>query len=82
VALPSGELFVPLEGILDVEAEKQRLTKEMEKAQGFAAQIQKKLANEKFVASAPEAVVEGERNKLATQMGIVEKNRAALEELG
>jgi len=43
--------------------------------------VEKKLANEKFVSSAPPAVIEGERLKLATQIDIVSKCQKALEEL-
>ena len=54
---------------------------QIEKAKAFAASIEKKLSNEKFVSGAPEAVVNAERTKLATQMDIIAKNEAALKEL-
>lgn len=76
-----GELFVPLEGILDPAAEISRLEKEIEKAKSFAASIEKKLSNQKFVSGAPIAVVNAERTKLQTQQGIIEKNEKALAEL-
>ncbi|MDR1812774.1 MAG: valine--tRNA ligase, partial [Candidatus Fibromonas sp.] len=81
VVIPGGELFIPLEGILDKEKEIARLKKEIEKAESFAASVEKKLSNENFVKNAPEAVIDGERQKLATQKDIVEKSKAALEEL-
>ena len=79
--VPGGELYIPLEGILDPAAEIARLEKEIEKAKSFAASIERKLANEKFVSGAPEAVVNAERTKLATQQDIIAKNEAALKEL-
>ncbi|MBO7512718.1 MAG: valine--tRNA ligase, partial [Fibrobacter sp.] len=79
--VPGGELYIPLEGILDPAAEIARLEKEIEKAKAFAASIEKKLSNQKFVSGAPEAVVNAERTKLATQMDIIAKNEAALKEL-
>ena len=79
--VPGGELYIPLEGILDPAAEIARLEKEIEKAKAFAASIEKKLSNQKFVSGAPEAVVNAERTKLATQMDIISKNEAALKEL-
>ncbi|MBR6022079.1 MAG: valine--tRNA ligase [Kiritimatiellae bacterium] len=79
--VPGGELYIPLEGILDPAAEIARLEKEIEKAKAFAASIERKLANEKFVNGAPEAVVNAERAKLATQLDIVAKSGKALEEL-
>ena len=54
---------------------------QIEKAKAFAASIEKKLSNQKFVSGAPEAVVNAERTKLATQMDIISKNEAALKEL-
>jgi valyl-tRNA synthetase len=48
---------------VDVAAEKDRLSKELEYAKGFLASVMKKLGNEKFMNSAPAAVVEGENKK-------------------
>ena len=79
--VPGGELYVPLEGILDPTAEIARLEKEIEKAKTFAAAIERKLSNEKFVNGAPAAVVDAERAKLATQLDIVAKSEKALAEL-
>lgn len=56
---------VPLADMIDTEAERAKLAKEIEYLEGFRASIEKKLSNERFVAKAPAAVVEGERKKLA-----------------
>ncbi|MCA9883299.1 MAG: valine--tRNA ligase [Anaerolineae bacterium] len=57
-------LYLPLEGMLDIEAECARLTKETEKLNDRIDGIAKKLANEGFVSKAPEAVVQRERDNL------------------
>ncbi len=80
--IPGGKVYVPLEGLLDPVAERTRLSKELEKAQGFAAAQEKKLQNEKFVQSAPAEIVEAEREKLRSQIEKVEKLRDALKDLG
>jgi valyl-tRNA synthetase len=79
--VPNGELFIPLEGILNPATEIERLQKEIEKAEGFAANLEKKLSNEAFVSKAPQAVLDLERQKLATQRDIIEKCLKALTEL-
>lgn len=56
---------VPLADMIDTEAERAKLVKEIDYLNGFRASIEKKLSNERFVAKAPAAVVEGERKKLA-----------------
>lgn len=56
---------VPLADMIDTEAERAKLAKEIDYLNGFRASIEKKLSNERFVAKAPAAVVEGERKKLA-----------------
>lgn len=59
------ELNIPLEGLVDIEAEKARLDKELDKLKGEVARVEKKLSNERFVSNAPEAVVAAEKAKLA-----------------
>lgn len=56
---------VPLADMIDTEAERAKLAKEIDYLNGFKASIEKKLSNERFVAKAPATVVEGERKKLA-----------------
>lgn len=59
------ELNIPLAGLVDIEAEKARLDKELDKLKGEVDRVQKKLSNERFVSNAPEAVVAAEQEKLA-----------------
>ena len=59
------QYFVPMEGMIDIEAERKKLAGELEYLEGFLASVQKKLSNERFVSSAPEKVVANERTKQA-----------------
>ena len=59
------ECFIPVSGGVDLAAEKDRLTKELEYNQGFLKSVQAKLGNERFVANAKPEVVEMERKKMA-----------------
>ena len=62
--LVRGEVAsLPLKGVIDLSAEKARLDKELAKADADIKRVDAKLANEKFVANAPEEVVEEEKEK-------------------
>ena len=75
VVTDSATAYIPLSEIVDMEKEKARLEGELKKNDTEIERIEKKLANEGFVAKAPAAVVEGERAKLekyrATREGIL-----------
>jgi len=58
-------LEVPLAGLIDVAAERARLTKALEKAQSEIAKIERMLSNASFVDRAPQEVVEENRRRLA-----------------
>ncbi|MHC9085616.1 valine--tRNA ligase [Luteimonas sp. RIT-PG2_3] len=58
------KLFVPLEGLVDLDAERTRLDKELKRVEGELAKCNGKLASETFVQNAPAAVVEQERQRL------------------
>ena len=59
------KLFVPLEGLVDLGAERTRLDKELKRVEAELAKSTAKLASETFVNNAPAAVVEQERTRLA-----------------
>ncbi len=58
-----AELFLPLQGLVDIKEEITRLEKELEKWNAEIKRAQGKLSNERFVDNAPEAVVQAERDK-------------------
>ncbi|MBE6966578.1 MAG: valine--tRNA ligase, partial [Ruminococcaceae bacterium] len=64
VVSQSAKLFIPMNELIDTEAELKRLTKEREKAEKDFNMINGKLSNAGFVAKAPANVVEAEREKL------------------
>jgi valyl-tRNA synthetase len=61
------ELFVPLEGVIDLARERERLTQESTRLEGQVRAGEGKLANEQFVQKAKPEVVEREREKVRTQ---------------
>jgi valyl-tRNA synthetase len=60
-----AKLYIPLSELVDVEAERKRLEKALEKKEKYRDSIVKKLGNEKFTAKAPEAVIQRERDNLS-----------------
>ena len=60
---PLGELYLPLEGLVDSSAELERLTKEIARVEAELATVRKKLANANFVQNAPAAVVTEHRQR-------------------
>jgi len=63
------EIYISLTGIIDVESEKERITKEIIEVGKYIKSLQNKLANDEFTANAPVAVVSGEEEKLAVSEG-------------
>ena len=64
VDLPVVEVVIPIEGLVDMEAERERLDKELKKVDADFDLISKKLANKNFVDKAPAEVVEKDRARL------------------
>ncbi|MGE5153394.1 MAG: valine--tRNA ligase [Bdellovibrio bacteriovorus] len=67
------KVLIPMAGLIDKEAELNRLTKEIERLQADVARTEAKLANPAFVDKAPAAVVEKERTKLAESAAAIAK---------
>lgn len=61
----TDELYVDVAGNIDVEAEREKIEKEIHYLNGFLNSVEKKLNNERFVANAKPEVVENERSKKA-----------------
>jgi len=81
-ATPSGDVFVRLEGVVDFEAERARLRKEVERARKEIAFLEGKLGRADFVERAPALVVERERARLTEQRETEQKLAASLAALG
>jgi valyl-tRNA synthetase len=80
--LVRGEVAaLPLKGVIDFSAERTRLDKELTKAEADIKRVDAKLANEKFVANAPEEIVEEEKEKRDAAMARKTKILEALERL-
>ncbi len=80
--LVRGEVVaLPLKGVIDLSAEKTRLEKEIVKADADIKRVDAKLGNEKFVANAPEEIVEEEKEKREAAVARKAKLQEALERL-
>jgi len=75
-------VFVPLADLIDIDTERTRLEKELEKARGHLQGTQKKLENSKFVDKAPAEVVAQARERLSELEELTGKLQASLAELG
>jgi len=73
VIIEGAEIFLPLEDLIDKEKEIERLTKEKEKFEKELERVRCKLSNEKFIAKAPEKVIQEERDKEKKYAELMEK---------
>ena len=78
----NATIYIPLNDLVDVEKEKERLQKEVKRLEGELKRSRGMLSNEKFVAKAPAAKIEEERAKLATYEEMMKKVSAQLASLG
>ena len=67
-----NEFFIPFSQNIDIEAEREKLQKELDYNKGFLASVQKKLGNERFVNNAPDKVIANERKKEADALAKIE----------
>ncbi|MCH7396530.1 valine--tRNA ligase [Belliella sp. DSM 107340] len=78
----SDECFIPMEGQVNPEEERENISKDLAYTKGFLNSVMKKLSNERFVAGAPAAVIENERKKQADAEAKIKTLEEALAKLG
>ena len=76
-----GELFLPLEGLVDVAAERTRLTKELEKIRSEIGKVEAKLANPAFTQKVPASVLTEHQQRLLDWQSKERQVRAGLDNL-
>ena len=77
-----GDLYLPLEGLIDKEAETTRLKKELEKIEADAAKVEQKLANPNFTQKVPAHVLEEHKQRLAELHGKRDHVKCSLGRVG
>ncbi|HRQ88734.1 MAG TPA: valine--tRNA ligase, partial [Bacteroidia bacterium] len=77
-----GKIYLPLEGLIDVAAERERLGKEMAKAQDELKKVNAKLSNENFVTRAPDEVIKEMKERQKHWQQRVEELGRMIENLG
>ena len=77
-----GEIILPVEGLIDIGAEKSRLAKEVEKNQSEIVKVEQKLANPNFTQKVPAAVLAEHEQRLADWKAKLAHTQAALDALG
>ena len=75
------QILIPMAGLIDIDAERERLNKEINNNQGFIKSLEGKLANENFVSRAPDNVVALERQKLSDAQSKLKSLTEQLEKL-
>ena len=76
-----GELFLPLEGLIDPNAERERVTKEITKVESELAKVRAKLADENFAKKVPAKVLEDHQQREADWAAQLTKLKAMLDAL-
>lgn len=79
--IEGSEIFVPLKGLIDLDKERDRIQKEIDRLEGFLRSINGKLNNEQFINNAPEHVVQRERDKKNDTKTNLKKLKGILDEL-
>lgn len=77
----TDEFFIPLTGNVDIEAERQRISKEVDYLKGFLKSVDAKLSNERFIQNAKPEIIDNERKKKAdaeAKISILQENLQSL----
>jgi valyl-tRNA synthetase len=82
IVLGALEIYLPLAGMIDLDAERARLAKDLQAAEDDFTRREARLANEGFVSRAPANVVQRERDALAAAQETVERLRERIADLG
>jgi valyl-tRNA synthetase len=77
-----GEIFLPLAGLIDVAAERTRLTKELEKIRAEITKVEEKLANPNFTQKVPAKVLDEHKQRLADWQSKLARAQSSLDALG
>ncbi len=80
--LPEAAIYMPLQELVDIEKEKERLHKEEKRLEGELNRVNGMLNNEKFVSRAPEAKIQEERAKLEKYTQMMSQVKERLAQLG
>jgi valyl-tRNA synthetase len=78
IVIGEATVSMPLAGVVDLEAERGRLAKELDRIGKDIAKIEAKLGNDQFMSRAPEEVVEEQRERLAEAAALKARTEAAL----
>ena len=79
--ISQAEIFIPLEGLIDIEVEKKRLEKELTNLKNQLEKVSRKLANHDFLNNAPEDVIEKEKSKKKDYQERIERLNKNLEQI-
>lgn len=82
LVIPGAVVYLPLEDLVDLEKEKERLVKEMARLEKELARSGAMLSNEKFLSKAPEAKIQEEKEKLAGYEQMMAQVKERLEQMG
>lgn len=77
----NAEISLPLEGLIDLEGEREKLKKEIDRIQALVEKTNQKLQNRDFLERAPQEVIERERSKVEERMAKLEKLKNNLRNL-
>jgi len=81
LVLKESEVIIPMASMVDLGAEQKRLKQEIEKSQAEIAALEARLKDKAFLSKAPAAVVDRERDKLATRRDKLERLKQGLDKL-
>lgn len=82
VVTRDATIYMPLSELVDLDKERERLNRDIEKAQENLDKIEKKLRNEGFTSKAPEAVIAAEREKADKARALIANLSASIAQLG